>query len=310
VIASNNDSFHRPDDVPRCYRAEAPAKVNLTLDVLARRADGFHELRSLVIGVGLYDTLSCTLAPRNSFTIQCNDDSLATPGNLAIRAARALADAIPESGGLSIDLFKRIPAGGGLGGGSSDAATVLQSFNRLLGNPMLPSMLAKVGAEIGSDVPVFFGLPCARMTGRGEKVKPAQLFWRGYALLVYPGIHIPTADVYAAWTPSDGGNAAEGAEESLLRAKNAVEMARYLTNQLEPAVFRISPALCELAEQLSKVGCGEFRVSGSGSTLFGLFDETKEAERAATTIAERFSNVKTSVVAAPVGMNPLASEDE
>lgn len=298
------------DDPSQCIRADAPAKINLTLEVFARGDDGFHQLRSLVIGVGLYDTVSAALASPGSFTIQCSDKALATPDNLAIRAAKALAATFPDHPALAIELTKRIPAGGGLGGGSSDAATALRLFNELLGRRVSLETLAKVGSQIGSDVAVFFGLPCAVMTGRGEKVEPVELRWRGSALLIHPGVHIATGEVYAAHRPQDGQDSTKGAEKAILGARNAVEITQALTNQLEPAVFRVSPALEDLVSNLSSAGYGDIRVSGSGSTVFGLFDDPQEASHAAKTIAERFPNVKTSVVAAPVGMNPFVSEDE
>lgn len=293
------------DDALRWVRADTPGKVNLTLEVLGRRADGFHELRSLVVGVGLYDTVRCALARRGSFTIACSDRALATPENLAIRAAKALARSVGSDCGMAIELTKRIPAGGGLGGGSSDAAAVLRMFNELLGRPSTLDELRVVASEIGSDVALFFGLPSAIMTGRGEMVEPVELAWRGSVVLIFPGAHIATGDVYRAWARADAVSRTICSEKAILKAKNAVEMTEALTNDLEPAVFRVSPALGELVENLSSAGYGGIRVSGSGSTLFGLFDDPDEAGHAATTIADRFSNVKTSVVAAPVGMGPF-----
>jgi 4-diphosphocytidyl-2-C-methyl-D-erythritol kinase len=312
-VTGERSSTDDPQAPTRRLRANAPAKVNLTLDILARRDDGFHELRSLVMGVGLFDTITCSLAPAGSFTIRCNDPQLATAENLAMRAAKALAAILPDNPncpGLAIELMKRIPPGGGLGGGSSDAATVLRLFNQLLGKVVSQEALANVGAEIGSDVPVFFGLPCAIMTGRGEIVEPVELRWRGSVLLILPGLHIATAEVYAARLASDSAETGVGHEQAILRAENAAEISENLTNGLEPAVFRVSPALGELVESLKIDGHGDIRVSGSGSTLFGLYDDPKKAGHAAKTIAERFSNVKTSVVTAPVGMNPFVSEDE
>ncbi len=315
VVANENsltDDPHAPP-LPRRLRADAPAKVNLTLEILGRRDDGFHELRSLVMGVGLFDSVTCSLAPPGSYSIACSDPDLETDENLAVRAAKGFAATFPNLGersGLAIELIKRIPLGGGLGGGSSDAATVLRLYDELLGGVCSPETLAETGSQIGSDVAVFFGLPCAVMTGRGETVEPIDLCWRGSTLLIFPGQPIATGEVYAAWARSDSRKPDAGREESILRAVNAGEIMEALTNDLEPGVFRVWPALFELVESLKISGYGDIRVSGSGSTLFGLFDDPEEAGQAATTIADRFSNVTTSVVTAPVGMTPFVSEDE
>ncbi|RME38992.1 MAG: 4-(cytidine 5'-diphospho)-2-C-methyl-D-erythritol kinase, partial [Planctomycetota bacterium] len=183
---------------PRTGRA--PAKINLTLAVLGKRPDGYHELRSMVIGVGLYDAV--TLAPRaaGAPAVRCDVPELAREDNLAWRAVERLAgrEGVDPSA-LSLRLDKRIPVGSGMGGGSSDAAAVLRLLNAVGRMGYDRRELAGIGAALGSDVPVFFHLPAARMSGRGERVEPVSMRWSGWVMLVHTGIEVSTRAVYAAW---------------------------------------------------------------------------------------------------------------
>ena len=294
---------------PRRAAADAPAKINLTLEVLGRRADGFHELRSLAIGVDLRDRVECSIVSRPGITIDCDDRTLATEDNLVVRAAHALASRSGRNPKLAIRLEKRTPAGAGLGGGSSDAATTLRLCNHLWNAGLGDGVLATIGAEIGSDVPLFFALPAAVITGRGKIVEPVRMSWRGWVLLVLPELHVSTADVYRSWRPEDSADLPRGTEQDVLRATTASEITRHLTNHLEPAVFQVCPAVAGLKEQLSEMGLDPLRVSGSGSALYRLFDNPEEARRAAKTIKRRLPHLRTEVASAPAGEDPIVSEE-
>lgn len=287
----------------------APAKINLTLSVLGKRPDGFHELRSIVIGVGLYDQLTVRVRSCSGVELSCNDPALANEGNLAYRAAMLLGEHADVDFGCSIVLEKRIPVRGGLGGGSSDAAGVLELCNELWNTGLGRAELAGLGAELGSDVPLFFSLPCAVMRGRGERVDPVVLRWSGWVVLVCPDIRISTADVYHAWAPEDSPAVGSGNNADLLAAPSAQELQPLLWNDLEPAVFRVAPELSGWVKGLKDQGLGLFGVSGSGSTLFQLCDDQAEAKRLARKISLLPNKPKTMVVSAPTAFGSIVCED-
>ncbi len=289
--------------------ADAPAKINLTLEVLGRRPDGYHDLRSLVIGVDLSDRVSCRITPQSGVVLHCNDPALCNDDNLAVQAARTLAHRCAREPSVSIDLRKRIPVGAGLGGGSSDAATTLRLCNELWQTDLNDRELAALGAEIGSDVPLFFSLPAAFMEGRGELVSPVTPRWSGWVLLVYPGLSISTGEVYRAWRREDSERFSSTALSALVEASTAAELSSLLSNHLEPAVFRVCPALYTLRDELVSLGLTSIRVTGSGSAMYSLFDDQEPAVRAADEIAQRLTHVTTTVAAAPVGQSPVFYEE-
>lgn len=179
---------------------QAPAKLNLTLDVLGRRPDGFHELESLMVTVGWFDTL--TFAPADGFTLWVTGaDGVPTDeSNLVTRAATALATIADRSADAAICLHKRIPHEAGLGGGSSDAAAALLGLNELWGCGLSRDELSEVAATIGSDVPFFLcGSAAGVVRGRGERVEPIAAGPPRWALLAKPPVGLSTAAVFAAW---------------------------------------------------------------------------------------------------------------
>lgn len=285
----------------------SPAKLNLTLDILGRRSDGYHDLRSLVVGVDWCDHIRCSHS--SSIEVECTDPSLSGPSNLAYRAAALLAERSGVADGVKLSIRKRIPIGGGLGGGSGDAAATLRACNELWECGLTPTELASLGAEIGSDVALFFSLPSAVMEGRGERVRKVRLRWSGWALLVYPPMSVSTAEVYRAWRRGDADDRGGLRIGELLDQTRADDLMPMLSNQLESAAFRVCPALGELFETLLSLGVGPWRMSGSGSTLYQLFDDPSAARHAAQRICECVPRVKTHVAAAPVGLSPVFSEE-
>ena len=222
--------------------ADAPAKINLTLGIKGRRRDGYHELRSLVIGVGLCDRLQWTKAATADWSLRCSDPALEGPSNLVERAAQRLAAQAGRVAAGRLSLTKRIPVGGGMGGGSSDAAAALRLLNEAWRTGLAPAALAALGAELGSDVPLFFDLPAAVITGRGEQVEPVQLAWRGWVLLIPVGELVSTAEVYAAWQPADRTKPADAElEREVCQATSAQALGPLLYNDLEAAVFEWPP---------------------------------------------------------------------
>ncbi len=263
-------------------RIAAPAKVNLTLDVIARRPDGFHEIRSMVQGIDLCDELS--VRPRNGggVSLRCIGADLPTDsGNLVVRAIERLAEAAGRNDGVEVVLRKRIPVAAGLGGGSSDAASALLAVDELWHLAWSREALARVAADIGSDVPLFFSMPSALVTGRGERVEPTRLAWGGWIVLVSAELEVLTHRVYALWQPSDRDPSLEAAASGLLTAATADEVAGYLHNGLQAAVQRAYPEMRCLLEEVGRRSERGAWISGAGSTVYVPCDSAEEASRLA-----------------------------
>jgi 4-diphosphocytidyl-2-C-methyl-D-erythritol kinase len=273
---------------------EAPAKLNLTLRVLGRRPDGYHDLESVVATLDWGDRLA--FRPADGLTLVSR--GLPVPAgeeNLIVRAAQALERACGPQRGARIDLEKRIPPGRGLGGGSSDAAATLAGLNALWELGLEAEELARIGAEIGSDVPVFFAGPVAVMRGRGERIEPvgARLPW--WALVAWPDRGNPTARVYEAFD-AGGGEAGEGpAATEILSAvaSSAEDAARYLVNDLERAAAGVRLNNLDLRRILEQSGARAVGMTGSGSAYFALADT--EAQARAWADAAKAASIETRV---------------
>lgn len=260
-----------------------PAKLNLCLAVTGRRADGFHELVSLVAPLGLADTLR--VEPAAGFSLACDDPAVPLDDtNLVLRAAAEFRRASGWSGGARFHLAKRVPMGAGLGGGSSDAAAALRALNQLAGDPLTPAALAAVAARVGSDCPLFLTGGPVVMRGRGERVEPlpaaASRHLTGRRVLVFkPAFGIATpwaygrlaADAPAGYLPA---TEAEDRVAGLVRALERGEsIDAQLFNSLERPAFAKFLALPVLLEQLrAQFGLAP-RMSGSGSACFTLMPD-------------------------------------
>jgi 4-diphosphocytidyl-2-C-methyl-D-erythritol kinase len=275
----------------------SPAKINLVLRVGGVRPDGFHEIESLVARVGLCDTVTVSQRDDGRFTLACDDPTVpADDTNLALRAARRLAEATGAGArGVHIRLEKCIPAGAGLGGGSSNAASVLRLLNELWGLEVPAADLLRIGAEIGSDVPLFFSTPLCIVRGRGEHVEEVRRSLTGWVVLILPAIHLPTGDVYAAWDRLTTHPGRPSLASILQPARGAEALMPYLFNDLEPAAQAVRPALGELMEEVGRVSGGTVRMTGSGCGLFHLFDDRERADGFAQRVRDRLE-VRTEVV--------------
>jgi len=286
----------------------APAKINLHLRVGKRRNDGFHPLCSWMVTVGLFDRLILKRDP-SGFSFRCDDATIpADDRNLVVKAARSFAKAAalkPEQLGCSVTLLKSIPHGSGLGGGSSDAATALVALNQLFGSGWTEGQLMDVGATIGSDVPFFFRGPSASITGRGEVVKPLALPGVKWAVLVLPPMQVSTADCYGQFDAmelgkglGDDGVLAEP-DFAQWTGLNAADLSARLVNDLEPPAFALQPNLAALRDRIEADTKHVVRMSGSGSTLFVLADESTEAGDIAATVQRNCGIRATAVQLAP-----------
>ena len=295
----------------------APAKLNLSLAVLARRADGYHDIESLMVPLSLHDVLR--VRGRDDGRVTLALESTAGPAagirtvpadetNLAVRAVRRLAAAAGEPRGLDIELVKRIPAGGGLGGGSSDAAAAILAAAWVWGIDWPRSRLADIGAEIGSDVPWFFAARPAIVRGRGEAVEPVPPLPPLWAVVACPDAGLSTAAVYARCTP-DAASRGEAARLAAALAGGGLRAAApLLVNALEPPARALCPEVDGLLEALARCGGVAPRMTGSGSSCFTLARTAAEARGIAGRLraersprGPRWSAVFTAALALPPG---------
>jgi 4-diphosphocytidyl-2-C-methyl-D-erythritol kinase len=259
----------------------APAKVNLYLEVLGKRPDGYHDIATLMVAVDLYDTLEFKEEPDGSVVLQSDHPTLATgPDNLVYRAAELLRQRTACSLGARISLRKRIPLAAGLAGGSTDAAAALLGLNRLWRLRLSQVDLATLGAELGSDVPFFFATPAAWCTGRGEQVQPLFLGRVLWFVIVCPPVGLSTAEVYRDVSvpaePQTGEEIRQAVQEG-----GVDRIAARLHNRLEEVARKLCPAVAELRGRLERLGPAGQLMTGSGTSLFALCRDRSEALRIA-----------------------------
>ena len=275
-------------------KVASPAKINLYLRILGKRSDGYHELETVMLPLDFGDQITLQLR-KTGLTLECDHPSLPTDdSNLALRAAKELAQAFGVENGAKIVLKKRTPLAAGLGGGSSNAASVLMGLNRLWNLNAPSEKLHEVAARLGSDVNFFMVGGAAFCRGRGEKIEPIACKFSGAILLVNPGFGISTKWAYASWANANQesrltGNPPEAS--LLLRALAEGDLAgvsQCLFNSLETPSIRKFPVLELLKKAMREDGAAGTLMSGSGATVFGLFADTKVAERSAQRICEQF----------------------
>jgi 4-diphosphocytidyl-2-C-methyl-D-erythritol kinase len=262
----------------------ARAKVNIGLRITGVRSDGYHEIRSILQEIHLYDTILLHPAPDFSISMTCDDPDLPTDeSNLCVRAAQILKRAAGRGEyGVQIRLIKRIPTGAGLGGGSSDAAAVLKGLNQFWELNLPPSELLKPAARLGSDVPFFILGGCCAVSGRGEKLRSRPPVIRHPLLLIVPKIRISTKWAYKNiknyHLTSKRENIIFNGSKSDILTNPALR--RFLTNDFEPLVFQHYPPLGEIKELLLRNGAFFASLSGSGSSVYGVFENTNTAKQA------------------------------
>src|SRR5207302_1002597 len=253
-------------------KVRAPAKINLSLKILGRRSDGFHEIETLIAPISLCDDIKLErTGSAEGFQFDCDDTSVPTgDDNLIVRAAKSFFAATKLKSSVLIELKKRIPHAAGLGGGSSDAASALLALNELFGTKLPRGALAKMAETIGSDVPFFIFQSPALCKGRGELMSPIKLRKRLSLLLVKPAFAVSTAWAYARW---------DGAAEIPNVAYGAQEFdGLTFVNDLERPVFEKFIFLAQLKMWLLKQPeIGAALMSGSGSAIFAVLRETADA---------------------------------
>ena len=269
-------------------RIPAFAKINLRLDILGKRPDGFHELRTIFQIISLHDDLRLRTSKRAgiALTIRGNAALAAEPlkKNLVYRAVAALRGELGIRAGVEIELTKRIPAGGGLGGGSSDAAAAMLGYLHLARKKLAPSRLMEIAASLGADVPFFLLGGCALGVNRGDEIYPLRDIPKLHLLVVVPkGVRVPTPDAFR-WVKAQPLGLTKPVAISKLLEFCALSWSLQgsgLCNDFERPVFRRFARLAQIKRVLLQKGATEASLAGSGSAVFGLFPSPAMARRAA-----------------------------
>lgn len=269
------------------------AKINLDLRVLHQRPDGFHELRTVFQTISLADTIDIEYEPARRTSVSI-DDPLAIPGNLVVKAAQAVLDALKIHARVHFRLRKKIPMGGGLGGGSSNAAAVVLALPVLAGKPLE----TELGSALGSDVPFFLTGGTAVGIGRGTEVYEIPDLKPEPVLIISPGLHVATGPAYKALgrglTASDSSskiNEFQAFVRVLASGRSAGAASPFSANDFEAVVFREFPQLQTIGRKLSQLGTSRVRpgvrMTGSGSAIFAVFGSRAERDRAEAALTGR-----------------------
>ncbi len=261
---------------------KAPAKVNFRLDVLRRRPDGYHELRMIMQRIDLCDEITLALSATPGIRVTCGRDGVPDgPGNIVWRAADALLQLSGKEVGFDIAIDKRIPVAAGLGGGSSDCASTLIGINDLLGLGLTSQQLMEIGVKLGADVPFFIFQRPALAEGIGELLTPLERMPDLWIVLVNPNVHVSTAWVYQNLELTNNGN-----NNKIPRFYESIaDVCALLANDLESVTSRRFPVISQIKERLLAGGAAGALMSGSGPTVFGVFEKEDAARKAASELA-------------------------
>lgn len=264
----------------------APAKINYLLDVTGKRPDGYHDLRMIMQRVNLCDEITLTLTDIPGIAVTCSSKGAPDgPDNIAWKAARALLDLSKSGIGVNIHIDKYIPVAAGLGGGSSDAASVLMGMNELLRLRLSEQTLMEIGGTLGADVPFFIFKKTALAEGTGEKLTPLPGMPKCWVLLVNPGVHVSTAWVYRSLQLT-----IRGELNKLPEFFGSIEqVVSILSNDLELVTIPAFPVIADIKSRLMNLGAAGSMMSGSGPTVFGIF-KTFEAAEVARRIVTKGTN--------------------
>jgi 4-diphosphocytidyl-2-C-methyl-D-erythritol kinase len=273
--------IHRRSSAVRVW---TPAKINLFLEVLGRRADGYHDLATLMVTVGLFDTVELAENASGNVRLECDHPTLSTgPDNLVCRAVDLVRTRFGVRTGVDVRLHKRIPLQAGLAGGSSDAAATLAGLDRLWRLRLTRDEQSRLGAELGSDVSFFFFGPAAWCTGRGEIVQPLCPGRPLDFVLVCPAVGLSTAAVFSALRlppePKDG-----NAVRQAFTAGDVIALGRLLHNRLQEPAEELCPAVALWRRRLAASEPAGTLMSGSGTTVFALGRDAADACRIARAV--------------------------
>jgi 4-diphosphocytidyl-2-C-methyl-D-erythritol kinase len=266
------------------FKLPSFAKINLHLEVLGKRDDGFHEISTIFQTVSLYDELTFEVL-ESEIELITDDSSVPNDDrNLIVRAAEVLRSTCNLDRGARIILKKRIPVGGGLGGGSSNAAVALIGLSKLWGLNISTEELVPLGAKLGSDVPFFLNGGTAAATGRGEIIENLPDFRAGHIIIVTPNVRVSTAEAYAGLNAQ---NLTMAASNRILNVSRAAEiLPGELKNDFEKTVFARFPEIGKAKKMLRELGAKRALMSGSGASVFGIFDNEETRQTALKALGE------------------------
>ena len=260
-------------------RVLAPAKINLSLLIAGKRSDGFHEIETIMAKVDLFDEVLIERGQKPGIELVCKGPYWAPQGkkNLAYKACDMLLKKSPSRADIRITLTKNIPAGSGLGSASSDAAATLIGVNKYLGLDLPEHRLAELAAALGSDVAFFLGGPLAFCTGKGEKIKKLTENFNFSALLLLPDVSVSTKKVYANYNHNPTTYRNLSAQINRHLEKNRIDLAsKMCANMLETSCFSLYKELFDLKAKVESLGVAPLCLSGSGSTMFCIIEDTED----------------------------------
>ena len=286
-------------------RVRAHAKINLYLDVVGKREDGYHNLETIFHSIDLHDDVVIRKQDTKGITVRCEHPGVPSDSsNLAYRAAECLSDEVDGIGGVAIDIYKRIPVAAGLAGGSANAAAVLHGVNQLFELGFTQNVLMHLGGQLGADVPFCLQGGAALGLGIGDQLTSLPALSNVSLLLLNPGIEVSTASVFkklnfSLTTPEK----ACIIIKTHVKKRNVVGIGENLYNRLEVPVFSEYPEIFTLKNELStQAGCYGALMSGSGATVFAVMQDANAARRSELHFKNRVSFC-TSTVTSPVGVS-------
>ena len=286
-------------------RVRAHAKINLYLDVIGRREDGYHDLETIFHSIDLHDDVIIRKQGAKDITVRCEHPGVPSDfRNLAFRAAQCLSDEVGGVGGIAIDIYKRIPVAAGLAGGSADAAAVLHGVNQLFGLGFTQDVLMRLGGQLGADIPFCLHGGAALGLGIGDQLTSLPALSDTSLLLLNPGIEVSTASVFrklnfSLTKPEKAGIIIK----THIEKGDVVGIGENLYNRLEVPVFSEYPEVFALKNELSmRAGCYGALMSGSGATVFAVMQDTSAARRGELHFKNRV-RFCTSTVTSPVGVS-------
>jgi len=267
----------------------APAKINLHLEITGLRNDGFHTLNSLFQLVSLTDLIKISLRKENGFYSLKGNFDFPREYNLITKAVKLFRGITGIHDGVEVECIKKIPAGAGLGGGSSDAASVLKGLNLLFNTGLSMEEMAEAGSSLGSDIPFFFGSGTAVVTGRGEEVKGIETAWDLPVVIVDTGIHVSTKEAYRKFDElvTDSPAGIGDVEQEYRKEPSAWLFYNDFLKVLDPE----NPVYSSCINRFRSLGAVYSSISGSGSSIFGIFSEDKGAAAAVEALKNEFKEI-------------------
>ena len=285
-------------------RVRAHAKINLYLNVVGKREDGYHNLETIFHSIGLHDDVIIRKQDTKDITVHCEHPAVPSDtGNLAYQAAQLLSDAVGGMGGVAIDIYKRIPVAAGLAGGSANAAAVLHGMNELFGLGFTQAALMRFGAELGADVPFCLHGGAALGLGIGDQLTRLPALSDLPLLLLNPGIEISTAAIFKKLNfPLTKPEKDSIIIRTYIETRDILSIGENLYNLLEVPVFSKHPEIAALKIELStQPGCSGALMSGSGATLFAMMHDSEAARQSESHFRQKVHFCETTVTS-PVGV--------